>query len=74
MTMRVTKCDKCKRTIKTRPLQVGFGFCGTDLCKFCSEALVDCLIAMNILEKEIKVNKYRINKKVGPVSSAPNLT
>jgi hypothetical protein len=67
--MRVTKCDKCKRTIKTRPLQVGFGYCGTDLCKFCSEILVECLIAMNILEKEINDNKYIINKKVEPTSA-----
>jgi hypothetical protein len=70
--MRVTKCDLCKRTIKTTPLQVGFGFYRTEICKFCGESLVNSLISMDVLTDEIKNNKYQINKKVEPASAVSN--
>jgi len=51
--MRFIKCDKCKKTIKNKPVTIGIGiFPSAELCEKCGEFAVEFLRRNKLIEQK----------------------
>lgn len=51
--MRLIKCDKCKKTIKNKPVTIGIGiFPSVELCEKCGEFVVKFLKENKFIEQK----------------------
>ena len=57
--MRVIKCDRCKKSIKGKPITAGVGLLSTvELCEKCGSPILKFLRKYKFVETKKKKNKY----------------
>ncbi len=58
--MTIQRCDKCRKTIKSKAIFVGIErfYNNVELCNSCGQGVIDFLVANDLLVDKLVKNKY----------------